>query len=174
MCLLCQEQCHVGSPSHPLPGQPRATSKLLLRRPSGRPQLFGFPFFGVQCGLFQCLKSSFRFHFLKWASEGLFLLRQSPVGWGSGVCVQQTREVVHHLPASGMLLLSSAPFSLHLLLVFTRLLQRACWTESLGLSLGCWCSEFHQGLNYVLRGSQRNWYAHRRASLSQRLQLSGI
>lgn len=44
--LLMQVQHHVGSPSHPLPGQPSATSKLLLHRRSGMATAPWFPRLG--------------------------------------------------------------------------------------------------------------------------------
>lgn len=123
VCFLCRCDITWSLPAVPFLANPVPPLSSSYTDVLEWPQLFGFPFLGVPCGLFQCLTSSFRFHFLKWASEDLFLQRQNPVAWGSGVCVKLTREVVHHSPGSGMLLLSSPPSSLHLLLVSTRLLR---------------------------------------------------
>lgn len=122
MCFLCRCNTTWGLPAIPFLANPVPPLSSSYTDVLEWPQLLGFPVLGVQCGLFQCLTSSYRFHFLKWAPEDLLLQRQNPVAWGSGVCVKLTREVVRHSPGSGMPL-SSPPSSLHLPLVSTRLLR---------------------------------------------------
>lgn len=173
-----QVQHHVEAPSISFPGHPRPPLSSSDRDILEWPQCLRFFFLGVHCGLSRCLRSSFRFlffFFFQWASEGFFLQRQSPVGWGIGLGVELMAGTLSLTRGSSCSLCLSCfcVFCLCLPGCFRVLAERLpAYTRTLGW--GRWCSKFHQSLNYVLQGPQRNLYPHKRASLSQQIQLSGI
>ena len=138
-----QVQEHLGSPRHPS-WLPQCPSKLLLPRHSG---MATSPWFLSWVVIVEC--PSVASHPL----EGFFLQVQSLAGWGIGLCVQLTvgRSFLPHqaqgrscCPCIHSFWSSGSFCSGHLLK------GSLPGTEPWGLALGCWCNEFHQGLNYVL------------------------